>query len=559
MLKGTSHPGAVSFRSENIRQHSINCLSFFLNCRSQFTDKIMIQHRLQIRAALVISLALIGTVPSLAAIFYVTQAGAGLKNGSSWANAATGTNLQSMIAAASEGDQVWVGCGTYFPTTGTDRGASFSMKNGVEIYGGFKGTESTLDQREFTCGFCSLLCGEIGLPGKADNSYTVVRNERLDDTAVLDGFLIRDGNDDRQPAAYGPGLGGGMYNHANNGSFCHPVVRNCLFTANFAYWGGGAFNNGYNGGDTQPTYINCIFYENHAYREGGGMDSYGVGGNASPTLINCIFYGNTADTNVGGMYSWGGNEGGNANPIVINSLFVNNKALNGFCGGFVANNLDENGETSSGSSIVTLLNTLVWGNTSNGAGQQFYVEGVGAEVRATYSGIDLTGQVERHVLSGVTVGNITAYPQFANIADPVGPDGCWLTEDDGLRLPRRSPAVNAGNETDVYTTDILGNERVNGSAPDMGPYENFELLTAALTNGNELLVYPNPATDWLMIRGKGSKLGEVKVFNSLGQLMPVKTERGSQASAQVILNLTTLPPGLYLVKTAMGTRRVYKE
>ncbi len=520
----------------------------------------MIQHRLKIITALFALFVLIRATPSFAAIFYVTQAGAGLKNGTSWANAAAGTDLQATIAAAGEGDQVWVGCGTYFPTTGTDRSASFSMKNGVEIYGGFQGTETTLDQREFTCGFCSLLCGEIGAPGKADNSYKVIFNEGLNDTAVLDGFLIRDGNDDRSPTNFGHGLGGGMYNHgAYEGGFCHPVVRNCLFTANFASWGAGVFNNGYTGGDAEPTFINCIFYQNHAYIEAGGMDSYGVAGNASPTIINSIFYGNTSATNVGAMFAWGGNQGGNSNPLLINTVFAKNQAQNGFCGGFIADNRDENGTTSSGTSRVTLLNSLAWGNTATGAGPQFYVLGTGAQVVATYSGIDMTGQTGAHVLSGATTGNITANPQFADIDDPMGPDGCWLTEDDGLRLLRTSPAVNAGDDSNVHTTDILGNDRVNGSAPDMGPYENFETLTAALTSENELLVYPNPAADWLMVRGKGSKLGEVKVFNSLGQLMTVKTERGSQASTQVILNLTTLPPGLYLVKTAMGTRRVYKE
>ena len=35
-------------------------------------------------------------------------------------------------------------------------------------------------------------------------------------------------------------------------------------------------------------------------------------------------------------------------------------------------------------------------------------------------------------------------PLFVNIDDPVGPDGIWFTEDDGLRLREGSPAIDAG-------------------------------------------------------------------------------------------------------------------
>ena len=224
-------------------------------------------------------------------VFYVTPTGAGLLSGSSWLNAARGSGLQAIINGTLSGDTVWVACGTYFTTATSNRALSFSMKNGVAVLGSFQGNETSISQRSLTCGPCSQLSGDIAGAGFADNSYKVLSNQLLDSTAVLDGFVIRYGNDDRSPNSTGSGLGGGMYNHGyGQAGFCNPTVRNCVFRDNRASWGAGAFNNGYNLGTAKPNYVNCVFYQNHATIEAGGMDSYGVGGNASPTLFNCIFY-----------------------------------------------------------------------------------------------------------------------------------------------------------------------------------------------------------------------------------------------------------------------------
>lgn len=418
----------------------------------------------------------------LASTRYVTVTGAGLQNGSNWGNAAPGTALQFIINTATPGDEIWVACGTYVPTVDNNRSISFSMRNGISIYGGFMGDEVTLEERQFICGTCTILSGEIGAAGIADNSFTVVWNEELNNTAILDGFEIRDGNDSRTPTSAGNGLGGGLYNHGfGSTGFCNPVIRNCYFTNNRASWGAGAFNNGYDGGNAQPTYINCIFYQNHAYIEAGGMDSYGVGGNASPTLYNCIFDSNTSATNVGAMYAWGGNAGGNCHPLLINCIFTNNNALNGYGGAFIADNQNDFNGSASGSCTVTLQNCIVRNNTATGDGPQFYVRGnANSQVHATYSNISLTGQNGMHVLSGSTIGNIDTDPLFLDITNAQGDDLCWLTQDDGLRLENSSPCVNSGSNAGVYTEDITGESRINAGTVDMGPYENQAPLSAEL-------------------------------------------------------------------------------
>lgn len=79
------------------------------------------------------------------AVIYVRANASGANNGTSWANAYT--NLQTALSNASAGTQIWVAAGTYKPTSGTDRGISFVMKNGVQLYGGFAGTENSLTHR----------------------------------------------------------------------------------------------------------------------------------------------------------------------------------------------------------------------------------------------------------------------------------------------------------------------------------------------------------------------------------------------------------------------------
>lgn len=492
--------------------------------------------------------------------FYITPSGAGLMDGSNWDNAALNQDLQTIINTAFVGDEVWVACGTYLPTTNTDRSISFTMKTGVSIYGSFQGTENTIEERNLTCGPCSVLSGEIGNKGNADNSYTVVWNSSMDNTAILDGFVIRDGNDDRVPTSEGNGLGGGMYNHGySNAGFCHPTIRNCVFTNNFASFGAGAFNNGYDNGNSEPTYINCVFYDNHAYIAAGAMDSYGVGGNSSPTIINTLFYENTSATNVGAMYAWGGNTGGNSHPILINCVFANNTATNGYGGAFIADSLDEDGITTSGSCSIMLKNCIVWNNTATGIGQQFYIRGTNSQVLATYSNIDVSEQPTPHIISGTQAGNISLDPQFNNILNAIGLDGCWMTADDGLQLQQSSPCIDTGDNANTYTTDILGNTRIIGGTVDMGTYESEVTLTIdAFSLNNLIQFYPNPVSNKLIITGKAETLNQISIVNFLGQIVLTNDESIKLNPTIIIFNMQDLSSGMYFIRTNRISSKVIK-
>jgi len=422
---------------------------------------------------------------SYAVTRFVTQSGAGSRNGSSWSNALPDSLLQSAINSSTSGDEVWVASGTYRTTNTSNRNISFSMRNGVSIYGSFLGTETLLTQRIFQCGPGSILSGEIGAAGIFDNSYHVISNVNLNSSAVIDGFTIRDANDNR-PATMTNGLGGGIY---NNGGFssglCSPTIRNCLIINNQAVFGAGIFNSGHSGGNSNPSIINCIIANNNALDGGGGIDNFGLGGNSSPSIINSIVYNNTANT-AGGMYCWGGNAGGNSNPIILNCAFINNRALSGNAGAIIADNSNSSGGGSSGTSNPVLKNTILWGNTASLTGPQFFIKGTGI-FTATYSDIDLTNQNFPHIISGSGTGNQNSNPMLVSISNGIGADNCWYTGDDGLRLSSSSPCINAGDNSGVTSLDIISNPRIITLTVDMGPYEspqNISAFTATVNPGN---------------------------------------------------------------------------
>ena len=79
---------------------------------------------------------------------------------------------------------------------GSER-ASFELRSGLEVYGGFAGDEDPLnfdlDERDFEANE-TVLSGDIGVPGRlVDDFYHVFRHANgivTDATAVLDGFSI---------------------------------------------------------------------------------------------------------------------------------------------------------------------------------------------------------------------------------------------------------------------------------------------------------------------------------------------------------------------------------
>ena len=120
-------------------------VAFFLPFFQATHQRLFAMRNLLFIAALIISLPVLNSQQT----HFVNHAAlGGQQNGTSWADAFL--DLQAALAAAGNGDEIWVATGTYYPTNATDRSLSFELKRGVKIFGGFDGTEVATAQREPT-------------------------------------------------------------------------------------------------------------------------------------------------------------------------------------------------------------------------------------------------------------------------------------------------------------------------------------------------------------------------------------------------------------------------
>ena len=227
-----------------------------------------------------------GWNPAVPTVFLRANVGntSGVEDGLSWATAFT--SIQAAVDAVKttgEGE-VWVAQGTY---TGRE-GDIVTMAEHVYLYGGFAGTETVREQRDWTA-------RPTIIDGEGTRSLVNGANH-----AALDGFVLQNGQQGR--------VGGGLYCYHTS-----PVVINCSFSGNTAHFGGGLYCN-----DASPTLTNCSFSGNTAYH-GGGIYCY----SASPVLTNCTFSGNTADKYGSGIYCY------SASPVLTNCSFSSNTATYG--------------------------------------------------------------------------------------------------------------------------------------------------------------------------------------------------------------------------------------
>ena len=254
-------------------------------------------------------------------IFFVKQNSHG--DGSSWTNAFG--SVQQALEVAQAGDAIWVAKGEYFTTSGNNRNLYFQIKDGVKLYGGFAGNESSLTQRN-TNSNRTILSGEIGTSSLDDNAYTVVYTENVGTETLVDGFIITGGTanvEQEGPSQVKESCGAGWYNVAN-GSQSSPTIRNCKFVDNKAREGAGIYNLAING-ECSPIIEKTDFIQNTATLDGGAIYNGAQGPNSktAPKLKNVVFEYNIA-TYGGGIMNKANN--GEVAPLVKQCRFISNKA-----------------------------------------------------------------------------------------------------------------------------------------------------------------------------------------------------------------------------------------
>ena len=284
-------------------------------------------------------------------IRYVNKDGTGDGTGSSWDNASA--NLQAMIDELAEsGDgqpgEVWVAAGEYEPLTqlipGTSHTASFRMRNGVSVYGGFAGGESSKTERKKVAdGMPWQFVNKTILSAAyysadnlefSNNKWTTTSDSRhvvwfapMDGEAdftlptYLDGVTVRGGY-----AQGGTGLddfktdrGAGVYMDGENTYLVNSTVTECYATGN----GGGVY---LRGGRVQTSLI----YNNNADQGGGAVYVDGQG------LVHRSMLANNSARNGAGAYL-NHTEGTAPEYLVVSTCVVSNNTSTGngaiYCNG----------------------------------------------------------------------------------------------------------------------------------------------------------------------------------------------------------------------------------
>ncbi|MFC2029725.1 choice-of-anchor Q domain-containing protein [Chloroflexota bacterium] len=359
-------------------------------------------------------------------VLYVKPGGNG--NCSSWADAC---ELQTALAFASPLDQIWVAEGTHTPTSATgNRSTTFLLVGGVSVYGGFAGTETSLDQRDWVA-HPTVLSGDLqgddgpDFANYGDNSYHVVTCNHAVGTAVLDGFTIRGGNANLHGGTtndHGGGIngggrltvmhvivsdnmtlgsGGGMYTDGIG-----PTLVDVTFRSNSANSGGGFHYTA-----TGPLGTNVTFSDDSAENAGG---IYGETSSSAATLENVTFSGNTATGSGGGMFQHLGN------ATLANVTFSGNRATQDGGGMFnvgddvtltdvsFRNNVSEqNGGGMANMSDPTLDKVAFSGNVAKVGGGLFNEIGSPSLTNVTFSG-NIAG-------AGGGLANLESSPTMVNV------------------------------------------------------------------------------------------------------------------------------------------------
>lgn len=470
----------------------------------------LISYRLAV-IAFITALALVGMLfvdnalaEATDSTIYVDLEATGANNGTSWEDAFI--DLQSAMDVAVEGDQVWVAAGTYLPTAehcgAGDRYQSFQLKNGVGVYGGFDPSAGDIGwgDRDWEAN-AVILSGDIGLPGdNSDNSYHVFCHPydlNLDSSAVLEGFIIQDGNANGNNFE---AVGGGMLNENS------PTFTDVIFTNNHADGPGGGIHNL----SGSPELTRVTFHNNSA-SDGGGMKI-----NGSPILMQVTFIGNSAAYDGGGILNTGfatliditfsnntaGRNGGGLTNLQYNGLTIANgvfsaNSTNGDGGGMFISaysnltltNISFNNNTANGKgggmsisnySDLTLTNITFYNNLSNTGGAIFNYSSSSALMNCILWGNQpnqIDGELATASYSDIQggyagTGNIDADPLLGPLQDNGG--FIWTHA-----LGYSSPAIDAGNP-DLVTcpaTDARSAPRpIDGDGDgnavcDMGSYE----------------------------------------------------------------------------------------
>lgn len=419
-----------------------------------------------------------------AEVFHVSVGGDDSADGKTWGRAVAGVGRGLELASA--GDAVWVSQGTY--------ACSVNLGAGVSLYGGFRGDELTLQERD-PLKYPSILDG--------GDTNIVVLVEGGGRETVLDGFAVQRGrgcgvrlynagakitnnrirwNTSSEALAYGAGI-----SVKNLASDAVALIEGNVILENYAFDGGGISCI-----DASPEIVGNVIAWNTAMQNGGGISCWR---SASPRIERNWIYGNTAswvqgsgpvEVGGGGIFATADDLDGRPHPTARSSPLVlgNVIAANGGAKGAGVAVVDANG------GVPQLLNNTVVANAGSGIcwGSSGLVPLVPIVVNNIVAfnprGIELIPGTPDEALfaHNCVYGNRVFEEQgdFSGLVNPVGSEGN-ISVDPGLvclslgrvHLRSDSPCRDAGTgELErMPVLDIDGSVRGEWGLPDIGADE----------------------------------------------------------------------------------------
>lgn len=423
--------------------------------------------------ALILLVACFGMQQAGAKVWYATSSTVNWKGKA----AADVKGLSAAIAAASDGDEIWVGGGEVVASV------SISLNKSLLIYGGFAGTETKLEEREMVKG---------GKPWEFKNP-TIIKAKSgvnivlLNQTAsfkkkvILDGLTISGGKqginfngsfthtetyvqnciikENGTTSSYVDG-GGIAFKYAavklqncliegntgknGGGVYCEKgKVEDCMIIDNYAHngsvvpptgatggWGGGIFNNA-------GVVSNCIIKNNKAKSAGGG---FMVRVPASE-FYNCLVVGNTAP--YGGGVSFDGRSTNTKGAKIYNCIIADNISTTSGGGIYFTND----GQAA--------INCIFWGNKKND-------DLLSMEITSGKKGCEINNSVIQKNSGEITgTDNI----MLENRSDVFDAEGSYLQAKNFVGIDKGVAVAT------IPATDLAGNARIFGRGIDIGAYE----------------------------------------------------------------------------------------
>lgn len=459
---------------------------------------------------LLLAFFLAGMAAAQSKIYYVSPTGTG--DGSSWDKATT--LIQALNNAVAD-DQIWV---RGFETVTKDElyivpkevlQEGFTVKSGVQLYGGFAGTETKLTDREtlgkpYQLKYRSVLSGDIG------------KDDAMDDVN-----LIFPANTTRQNnATHVLTLNMAPQPSGNNNTY--PTVVN-----GFTITGGQADENGEKGGGIYVTGSNegggnfrierCFLFNNYATQGGAVYVSSKVKNrNNGESLINqCVIYNNAAGERAAVENQGGGVYLDGAATVVNTSIFNNenggvrlssgSKVVNAT----IARNTGAGVDLTTASNSTSVYNSIIWGNTSLSAEHQpTFKHSAYHEVTADDENSNVyVAKENRDAAAGPMFDAPsvkTSYDRDFDWLQSAYPLWSWNVLEGSVMIDKGD---NAAYQTSVYRDeDMAGHNRISGTNISIGAYEYQYLPTSRIRYVKPTATGTGDGSSWANASGDLQKM-----------------------------------------------------